>query len=203
MNFVSMYLAGNIPKNHEKSSKVAWTEEDFEKIRTVLKPNHVSFLNPAIRKDDLNDEKGVFGRDMAQVYCADLVFVDARERRGLGVGAEMMWAKVNDIPVITLAPHNTHYHKDEVILLGEKLTDYVHQFVASLSDAVVESVEEGAEWILKYINGEISSIKGHQDIKEAMAHYKKVRFNDDQPMKEVSTLNQSLRAKINQLSALV
>lgn len=203
MKSVSIYLAGNIAKNHEKSSKIFWTEEDCDVIRNTLNPKHVSLLNPAFRKDDLSDNQGVFGRDMVQVFCSDVIFVDARERRGLGVGAEMMWAKMNEIPVVTLAPLNTHYHREEIEMLGESLQDYTHPFVECLSDAIVENVEEGANWILKFLNGEISKIKGHQDIKEAMAYYKSVRYDGDEPMKNMSTLNQSLREKIDQLSALV
>lgn len=202
MTSVSIYLAGNIAKSNEKSSKIFWTDQDTENIRAILNPRHVSLLNPAERKDDLSDNVGIFGRDMVQVFCSDVIFVDARERRGLGVGAEMMWAKMNDIPVVTLAPSNSHYLKDEIELLGEKIKDYTHPFVDCLSDAVIESVEAGAQWILDYLEGKIEKIKGHQDIKEAMAHYKNVRYEADEPMKHLSTLNHTLRMKIDQLSAL-
>ena len=105
---IAMYLAGNIEKNHEKESKVFWSEFDREILRDGLAPIQISFLNPALRADDLSDQMAVFGRDMAQVFCSDLVLVDARERRGLGVGAEMMWAKMNTLPVITLSPVDSH-----------------------------------------------------------------------------------------------
>lgn len=35
----------------------------------------------------------------------------------LGVGAEMMWAKVHKLPIITLAPKNSHYHISNTTLL--------------------------------------------------------------------------------------
>ncbi len=46
---------------------------------------------------------------MTQIFLADIVFVDARHRHGLGVDAEMMWAKFHAKPVIILAPEETHY----------------------------------------------------------------------------------------------
>ncbi len=203
MNYLSIYLAGNIQKSHENKSKVYWTKEDCEAIEKVLFPLRVSFLNPALRSDDLCDQKGVFGRDMVQVFCADVIFVDARERRGLGVGAEMMWAKINEIPVVTLAPRNSHYHKDEVEMLGQTLPNWVHPFVESLSDTLVETPAQGAEWILKLQNGEVGPIKGIQSIKEAMVHYKEASYKSDAPMVELSARNHDLRKKLSQLGSLL
>ena len=57
-------------------------------LQEKLRPHTLLCLNPALRTDDLSDEVSVFGRDMTQVFIADLVFIDARHRRGLGVGAE-------------------------------------------------------------------------------------------------------------------
>ncbi len=115
MKKISIYLAGNIQKGHENESLIYWTENDLKKIREVLSFVKINFLNPAIRNDDLSDQKSTFGRDMLQVYSSDLVLVDARERRGLGVGAEMMWAKMNNIPVVTYAPLESHYNKAKVV----------------------------------------------------------------------------------------
>ncbi len=203
MNYLSIYLAGNIQKNHENKSTVYWTDHDCQVIQEALFPVQISFLNPALRTDDLTDQKAVFGRDMAQVFCADIVFVDARERRGLGVGAEMMWAKINEIPVITLAPKNSHYHKDKVVMLGETLSNWVHPFVESLSDVLVETVGEGAEWVSKFFKGETGSIKGIQSIKVAMAHYKKTGLKHDLPMVDLSARNHDLRKKISEIGSLI
>ncbi|MBS0629166.1 MAG: hypothetical protein JSS30_02945 [Verrucomicrobia bacterium] len=75
-------------------------------LRQLLPDFELSFLNPAFRTDDLSDECSVFGRDMVQV------FADVRDRRGSGVGAEMMWAKLHEIRVISWSPRNSHYRKD-------------------------------------------------------------------------------------------
>lgn len=179
-----MYLAGNIQKGHEKESALYWTEEDREAIARGIDPIEVAFLNPAIRTDDLSDQKSVFGRDMTQVYCSDFIFVDARERRGLGVGAEMMWAKMNRIPVLTLAGKNTHYRKEEVLLLGVKVEDWVHPFVESLSDAIVEDLSEGISWMQDFLAGNIE-IKGPEFIHDAMKHYQKEQLPHDLPMQEL------------------
>ncbi len=89
---------------------------------------------------------------MLQVFCSRLFFVDARDRRGLGVGAEMMWAKLHRIPIVTWAPKNSHYHKTHTRLLDVPVKNWVHPFIESLSDALVENLEEGAEWIKRLIS---------------------------------------------------
>ena len=181
---LAIYLAGNIQKGHEKESQVFWSTDDRNSIQNGLAPTHVTFLNPAYRTDDLSDQKSVFGRDMTQVYCADVTFVDARERRGLGVGAEMMWAKMNNRAVVTLAPHNSHYSKEEVTLLGVTVKDWVHPFIESLSDAIVENLEEGVEWLKSFLEGN-ASIKGPDSIHEAMSYYQTEQLPHDLPMQEL------------------
>lgn len=198
---LAIYLAGNIQKSHEKTTQLAWTLEDQNYLKKQLHPHELIFLNPAIRSDDLSDQKSVFGRDMMQVFFSDIVFVDARERRGLGVGAEMMWAKTNHIPVITWAPKNTHYQKSDMELLGVVVKNWVHPFVESLSDRVVDNLEEAVSWIKEFLLGNMK-IKGPEDISGAMRYYQKQQLPQDIPMKEFLERKPHLKAKIEEFSSL-
>jgi hypothetical protein len=181
MKKISIYLAGNIQKGHENESLIYWTEHDLKKIRETLSFIKITFLNPAIRNDDLSDQKSTFGRDVLQVYSSDLVLVDARERRGLGVGAEMMWAKMNNIPVVTYSPMESHYNKSKVNLLGIEVKDWIHPFVYSLSDFVAKSLDDAIDFIKSFIKGDIKNIKGPGFIKEAMEYYKNTQMHIDDP----------------------
>ncbi|MGE3954830.1 MAG: hypothetical protein AB7F31_06580 [Parachlamydiales bacterium] len=176
---ISIYLAGKIQKAHETPNESYWGPRELAALKAVL-GEEVLLLNPSIRSDDLSDQKSVFGRDMVMVSCADAVFVDARERRGLGVGAEMMWAKVNRIPIVTLAPRGSHYHKGRTSLLDVEVANWVHPFVENLSDKLVDTVEEGAAWLLERPD----TIKGPEAIHEAMAYYRATQFENDLPMQE-------------------
>lgn len=193
---IAIYLSGSIKKGHEKSDDSFWTDEDMQLLRDNLSPYKVSFLNPAFRMDDLSDSRSVFGRDMLQVFCSTIVFVDARDRRGLGVGAEMMWAKVHKIPVVTWAPLNSHYKKEKTTLLGVPVANFVHPFVESLSDAIVENLADGAVWIKKYLKDKSLEIKGSEDITRAMEHYKEKQLQNDRPMKELFECNTAVRRLI-------
>lgn len=182
---VAIYLAGTIKKGHEKADETYWTDEDLSLLRQKLSDFHISFLNPALRSDDLSDSVSVFGRDMLQVFSADVVFVDARDRRGLGVGAEMMWAKLNNRPVIIWAPKETHYHKSKATLLGVEVDNFIHPFVVGLSDKIVETLEEGAAWIASHVSSETKSIKGRESIENAIEHYKATQLEKDLPMQQL------------------
>lgn len=193
---IAIYLAGSIKKGHEKSDESYWTDEDMSLIKNNLEKFEISFLNPAFRSDDLSDQYSVFGRDMLQVYSSDIVFVDARDRRGLGVGAEMMWAKMNKIPVVTWAPRNSHYHKDQTTILGVLVANFVHPFVESLSDKIVESLIEGSQWIEYVISNPTVEIKDVQYIGSAMQYYKDSQLHLDRPMKELLTSSEELEQRM-------
>jgi hypothetical protein len=198
MKKIAIYLAGSIQKGHETNTSF-WLEKDLLPIQQHLPEFEISFLNPALRSDDLSDQQSVFGRDMVQVFCSNFVFVDARERRGLGVGAEMMWAKVNRIPVIAWAPQNTHYHQKDTSILGVPVADFIHPFVDSLSDKLVETVIEGAEWIRTITSNPSISIKGLESIESAMHYYKEKQFHLDGPMQEMMRLNELLKKRLENL----
>ena len=139
-----IYLSGSIRKGvgDPRSPDYFWTREDEEFIHANAGVP-VELLNPAktdIRRQDfaLN-----FGCDLYLVSISDVVLVDARREKGIGVGAEMMFAVQRGIPVITWAPPDTHYRRPKVPdLFGEDLHDWTHPFVFGLSDHVVDDLAE-------------------------------------------------------------
>lgn len=183
MKQIAIYLAGSIKKGHE-TDPFYWTDADLAVIKDNLNKFEISFLNPAFRTDDLSDQFSVFGRDMLQVCSSNVVFVDARDRRGLGVGAEMMWAKMHKIPVITLAPRNTHYRRDLTTILGVSVPNFVHPFVEALSDKIVDNLIEGSEWIATMLSHP-KEIKDIKYIEAAMQHYRDTQLFQDKPMREL------------------
>ncbi len=196
MKSIAIYMAGSIQKGHETGNELFWTEAHLQELREHLKGKEISFLNPAFRTDDLSDQRSVFGRDMTQVFCADVVLVDARARRGLGVGAEMMWAKVHKIPVVTWAPPETHYHKSETTILGMAVKNFVHPFVESLSDQVVSSLADAALFIENALEDSSFKPKGTEFINSAMEYYMAKGFLNDLPMQEIVGSCPSVKEKI-------
>lgn len=182
---VGIYLAGSIKKGHENPHESFWTEKDIALLQKSFREYEAIFLNPAFRMDNLKDQRSVFGRDMTQVFCSHVIFVDARDRRGLGVGAEMMWAKIHQIPVITWAPKDSHYNKTKATILGVEVDHFIHPFVYGLSDKIVETLPEGAEWIERMLLDPSIEIKGIQHIQQAMEYYQDEHLSVDLPMREI------------------
>ena len=150
-----IYLSGSIRKGEGdlRSPDHFWTQEEEEFIRANA-GGTVELLNPAktdIRRQDfaLN-----FGCDLYLVSISDVVLVDARREKGIGVGAEMMFAVQRGITVITWAPPDMHYRRSKVSdLFGEDLHDWTHPFVFGLSDHVVNDLAEAMTLIrLKALN---------------------------------------------------
>lgn len=174
-----IYLAGNIKKGKEDDKDDVWSQTEMDFLQKKLSPNQIVFLNPATRSDDLSDQKSVFGRDIFQVYSSHLVLVDARSKRGLGVGAEMMFAKMNQIPVVSWVPKDSHYDRKHIDLLGQEVKNWIHPFVFSLSDCLASTLEEAASWIKEYWLSKQIPIKGPESIYESMDHYLKTQLRND------------------------
>ena len=109
---IKIYLSGSIKKgNNDMNKKSYWSDKDIDILKKNLSSKYnVIILNPAEREDDLSDFESVMGRDYFQVYISDIVLVDARDKKGIGVGSEMTFAKENSIPVISIAPINSQYN---------------------------------------------------------------------------------------------
>jgi len=197
---LTFYLAGKIQKAHEAPNEAYWSETELNALRKAMAPSTLHFLNPAIRGDDLSDQKSVFGRDLMQVASADIVLVDARDRRGLGVGAEMMWAKQNRQPVIAWAPRGSHYYHSNTTVLGVAVEEWIHPFVEGLSDVIVESMDEAAAWIQAHHPLDPSTIKGPEWLQEVMQYYFSRQFARDEPMQDLAKASPVLAARLEAMA---
>lgn len=171
---ITIYLAGKIPKGHEDfDNNLHWTPDHMEILKESLKPLNVILLNPAFKDCDLSNQDVVFGRDAYYVASSDFVFVDGRASRGLGVGAEMMWAKANGIPVVTWAPKDTHYNKTATVIEGKKIPAFIHPFVHALSDNIVENIQDGARWIQDSVsNPKATRVKTLDSVRSAAEKFR-------------------------------
>jgi hypothetical protein len=138
MELVSVYCSGSIMKGTSDQKKLYWTDSEREQVRSGASPLDVVFLNPDDPIADPTNTLALFGRDMYQIKVAQAIIVDARERRGLGIGVEMAAAATFGTPVIAVVPRNSLYRKDELDYLGVTVKDYVHPHVSALATVVVD-----------------------------------------------------------------
>lgn len=136
-NNMKIFLSGSVKKSDDKrSNEFFWSENDENLLKKLL-GGDVEILNPAMITIPRHMYRERFVADMDMLFKSDVVVVDARTKKGLGVGAEMALAKQKNIPVFTLCPLSSEYR-------GE---DWIHPFVAGLSDGIFETIEDLAEEI--------------------------------------------------------
>lgn len=154
MKQLSIYLAGSIKKGDTDVKQTSyWTQVEEERIRICFGDNfQVSLINPATYPLSRADPFGNFGGDMYLVRESDFIFVDARGKKGLGVGAEMMAAKYYQIPVVCLCTHDSYYRKRFLAnVCGEDLYNWTHPFIASLSDYIADTIEDAVSWMIGHV----------------------------------------------------
>lgn len=95
----------------------------------------------------------------------------------------MVIAKMHGVPVISVVPKESYYWKTNIKYFGHAIDEFIHPFVHSLSDAMVESVEEAAEWIKAHLE-KPKKIKDSGMIDNAIKYYKEHQLHKDEPMRE-------------------
>jgi hypothetical protein len=163
--------------------KLCWSDVERREVAKGAAPHEVVFLNPDDPITDPSNTLGQFGRDMYQVMVATAVVVDARERRGIGIGVEMSAAALLGTPIIVVAPRNSKYRADELEYRGVLVRDYVHPHVAALASAVVDDFLAAGELL-----PELASQKAHETppvpgwLDEAITEYRNNVLPGDPPM---------------------
>ena len=138
---MKIYLAGSVPKgSEEEKGFVNWRLKYIEILEKFLDSE---FILPDTAQVDENDTLLVVGKDSKSIKSADLVIVNAENRLGAGTSMEMVIAKYFKKPVITVIPKDTHHRRSNINFRDKYFVeDWIHPFVHTFSDFVVESVAE-------------------------------------------------------------
>ncbi|MBW3012331.1 hypothetical protein KY311_04040 [Candidatus Woesearchaeota archaeon] len=183
---ISIYLAGNVAKvtGNEDDS---WRDNFKEKLGERLGDINTIFLDPTQRPETVTDSYSIFCQDI--FFCAncDFVVVEAMSKVGVGVGVEMLTAKMHGVPVVSIVPKNSYYRSTDKysakVLKDEMRENWLHPFMESLSDAVVEDLDSAANWIKEHLS-EKKEIKDHSIINQAIDYYRKNHYDKDDQAKD-------------------
>ena len=179
MKKITMYLAGSIKKGDTDTKKTSYWSDDDEKSIIACFGNEfeVNILNPATFPIRRSDSFGNFGADMYLVNKSDFLLVDARDKKGLGIGAEMVVAKYYNIPVICLCAYDSYYKKRFLPnVYGEDLHNWTHPFIIGLSDFIADTIEDAVTWIKNHIVTP-QPIKGMAIIDESIKYFIDTQLN--------------------------
>jgi|ERR1041385_2544922 hypothetical protein len=176
---IIVYCSGSIVKGARDTSKLCWSDRERSDVARGAQPHEVKFLNPDDPLSDLSDTPALFGRDMYQVQYADAVIVDARERRGVGIGVEMLASRVLGTKLVAVAPRNSYYRQDSLTFRGGTVSNYVHPHLAILCDAIVDTFEDAGRWLADHAD---DLPRDTSAVREAIEAYKQRLLPTDQPM---------------------
>lgn len=147
---MKIYLSGSVKKgsSDNRPSHSFWTPEDEMTIRNLISPD-VVLMNPSKTSIRRTDYFANYGCDLLLVEQADVVLADLRTEKGIGVGAELMYASSIGTPVVSWLPPNSYYRRDLTDVLGEDLKGWIHPFAYSLSDVISDTLEDACSAILR------------------------------------------------------
>lgn len=167
-----IYLCGSVKKGRDdkRSADEFWSEGDEERILNCLKSD-VSLLNPSKTPICRQDYFVNFGCDIWLIQSADVLFADLRKEKGIGVGAELMFARQEGIPVIAWLPQGSHYRRDLSNVFGEDLKDWIHPFAYTLSDYIEETLDDVCRTAQKLLAGSLEKKCSGKSINSAVAEF--------------------------------
>lgn len=147
-----VYCSGSVAKSGLNEGGLYWSNDERGDFERGLDGIQVEFLRPDDPLASLNDPAAVFGRDIVHIRNADAMVIDARERRGVGVGVEMAIASHFGIPIVAVVPANSHYARDTLSLRGGLAQDYIHPHFAVLCDALVSDFREAGASVARLLD---------------------------------------------------
>lgn len=166
---MKIYLAGSVPKGAEDEKVfINWRLRYKKVLDTFL---DAEFIMPNSGDMDESDFLLIVGKDSKSIKNCDFVVVNCEERLGAGTSMEMVIAKHFKKPVITVMPKNSYHRKSNVTFQGKFFVeDWMHPFVHTFSDFIVENVAE-----IKKIKDKIftTPIKDISILEKAIAHRNK------------------------------
>lgn len=147
MKKVFIFLSGSVKKGEgdKRPDEFFWSDEEALLLKNSV-GGDVEILNPNTIKIPKYLSRERFVADMEMLLQSDVVVVDARTKKGLGIGAEMALAKQHEIPVFVLCPFGSEYRGWTDTPDGTK-QEWVHPFVLGLSDKLFETIEDLAKEI--------------------------------------------------------
>ena len=126
----------------------------------------------------------LLGRDLYAVEVADAVIVDARERRGLGVGTEMMASRLYGTLLVAVVPPDSHYRQSNMAVRGTTLDAYVHPHLLGLCDAIVSDFETAGRELTR-LAGTVSAVDTQRRLADARRAFEKFLRTDDPDLRDL------------------
>lgn len=169
---IKVYLAGKVAKGDEIGTIEDWRKRYADAL-DGYDDEELVFLDPEDSGLDESDSLAIVGHDCSQIKECNLVIVNAEKKLGVGTAQEMIVAKYFNKYVVSLIPDSTHYCRRNLNMHGNIIDKWIHPFMNTLSDLVVEDLDELREKLPFAIQAlKSGEFKGISIIDEACEYYK-------------------------------
>lgn len=146
---MKVYLAGSVKKGDKDNRPIlSWRETYKEKLKSL---KGLEFLDPSFMSKYADNPLFVFGGDCSMIKNSDLVLVCGENKLGIGTSQEILVAKYFKKPVISIVPKKSHHRRYNLSFRGKIIKEWIHPFIFSSSDLIVENVDDAIPWIQEYI----------------------------------------------------
>jgi hypothetical protein len=145
---IKIFIAGNFVTNPFYKS-ANWREEVYKKLDEYIE---FEILNIDPTKTTIleDDPLAVFGQDCYLIKSSDIVIVYLTDDVSVGSSQEMLIAKFYGKPLVAIAPNGGKFNNSQKELLGKVYNNWKHPFVDATCDAVVNSLDDAAKFIIAY-----------------------------------------------------
>ncbi len=169
---MKVYLAGSVKKGDKDNRPIlGWREKYKEKLNKV---KGLKFLDPSSMSEHAGDPFFIFGGDCSMIKNSDLILVCAENKLGIGTSQEILVAKYFKKPTISVVPKQSHHKRYNISFDGKLIKEWIHPFIFSTSDLIVEKVEDAIPWIQEYMqNPNSKKIRGISIIDEGIENFEK------------------------------
>lgn len=115
---------------------------------SVLNTSQIAVIDPAENNIPATDPEARFKFCLREIEGSDVLVVDASNRLGIGVGAEMMFAKIRKMQIFVICPDQSYYRK-HISMIEDS---WIHPFIHGLSSKVFLSFDECARELVLLSN---------------------------------------------------
>lgn len=175
MKQIKVYIAGKVSPGSSMGTSF-WRDDFCRRLEEKSGFNIVN-LDPTSQKVLPFDSQMVFGRDSFMIKESDLVIVNLTDDISVGGSQEMLIAKYFSKPLIGIAKEGGKFVNKNFNDFG-RIVDFVHPFVFSTCDAIVNDEDEAAEWIKNHFGRQ--KPKGIECIDDSIKYYLEDYFDGDE-----------------------
>lgn len=139
---MKIYFAHNFDRDSGQYALGQLADDELTAFLESLGRLGIQVLDPGLTEIPASSYRERYRYCLESIILSDAVFVDARDKLSLGVGAEMMFAWTRGVPIYVVCPEGTYYRKGSIAQEGSRAIEWIHPFIAGMATTVFSSFRD-------------------------------------------------------------